>query len=35
MRRAVTKGIIKIVSSWTKLFLDQDHRDFAGAIYLP
>jgi hypothetical protein len=25
----------KIVSSWTKLFLDQDHRDFSGAIYLP
>jgi len=25
----------KIVSSWKKLFLDQDHRDFTGAIYLP
>jgi hypothetical protein len=25
----------KVVSSWTKLFLDQDHRDFTGAIYLP
>ena len=25
----------KVVSSWTKLFLDQDHRDFSGAIYLP
>src|SRR5215469_10871894 len=25
----------KIVNSWTKLFLDQDHRDFTGAIYLP
>jgi hypothetical protein len=23
----------KVVSSWTKLFLDQDHRDFSGAIY--
>jgi hypothetical protein len=25
----------KIVGSWKKLFLDQDHRDFTGAIYLP
>jgi hypothetical protein len=25
----------KIVSSWKKLFLDQDHKDFTGAIYLP
>ena len=25
----------KIVSSWKKLFLHQDHRDFTGAIYLP
>jgi hypothetical protein len=25
----------KIVSSWKKLFLDQDHHDFTGAIYLP
>jgi hypothetical protein len=25
----------KIVSSWKKLFRDQDHNDFTGAIYLP
>ena len=25
----------KAVASWDKLFLDQDHRDFSGALYLP
>jgi hypothetical protein len=25
----------KIVGSWKKLFRDQDHNDFTGAIYLP
>jgi hypothetical protein len=25
----------KIVGSWKKLFLDQDHNDFTGAIYPP
>jgi hypothetical protein len=25
----------KIVGSWKKLFLDQDHKDFTGALYLP
>jgi hypothetical protein len=25
----------EIVGSWKKLFRDQDHNDFTGAIYLP
>jgi hypothetical protein len=25
----------KVVGSWKKLFLDQDHKDFTGALYLP
>jgi hypothetical protein len=25
----------KVVGSWKKLFLDQDHMDFTGALYLP
>lgn len=25
----------KVTASWEKLLLDQDHTDFAGAIYLP
>jgi hypothetical protein len=25
----------KMVAAWDKLFLDQDHRDFSGALYLP